>query len=71
MVHASKLKLLSKRDFATFGYADVAYIKRVESHGEVAYAAHAADGSYLAEFADRDTAHAMLRQHEVEPVSLH
>jgi hypothetical protein len=66
-----KLKLLTKHDFATLGYPDIAYVKRIDAAGEVAYAAHAADGSFLWQFADRDAAFAALRQHELEPVSLH
>ncbi len=71
MLPLSKLKILSKHDFAALGYSDFGYVKRVESNGSIAYAAHAADGTYLWQFGDRGQAEAMLREHEVEPFSLH
>ena len=67
----SKLKLLSAHDFAEFGCSDIAYVKAMEADGLVIYAAHAADGSFLWQFDDRDAALAMLHRHELVPVSLH
>lgn len=67
----SKVRLLSKHAFAALGYAELAYVKRVEADGFIAYVAHAADGSYLCQFTDREAACATLREHDLEPVSLH
>jgi hypothetical protein len=49
----------------------VAYVKPVEVNGVATYAIHAADGTYLCRYADRDAAMAAVRQHELSPVSLH
>ena len=71
MLVLAKSKLLSQQEFFELGCQDTAYVKRVDAEGVEAYAAHAADGSYLMLFADRDTAFAELRQHDFEPVSIH
>jgi len=49
----------------------IAYIKAVTVDGIRAYAIHAADGTALAIVKDRDLAFAAVRQHELEPVSVH
>ena len=67
----SNLKLLTPHDFAEFGCSDVGYVKPIEGDGLVTYAAHAADGSFLWQFDDRNAALAMLRRHELLPVSVH
>jgi len=57
----------------TLGGAElpIAYIKAVTIDGIRAYAIHAADGTALAIVKDRDVAFAAVRQHELEPVSVH
>ncbi|MGQ9365521.1 DUF1150 family protein [Azospirillum sp. ST 5-10] len=65
------LHLLSAEDFAAFGVDHVAYIKRVEADGAVTFAVHAADGTPLTVLPDRDIAFAAVRQHDMEPVSVH
>ena len=49
----------------------MAFIKRVAVNDEVAYAIHAADGTQMALMADREVAFAAVRQHGLEPVSVH
>jgi len=71
MLVLAKPKPLSDQEFFELGSHDTAYVKRIEAEGIEAYAAHAADGSYLMLFADLATAHAELRQHDFEPVSIH
>ncbi|HEX9489713.1 MAG TPA: DUF1150 family protein [Stellaceae bacterium] len=71
MLDQSKLKLFSMHAFAALGYSEVAYLKRVEADGDVIFVAHAADGSVLAEFTDRDVACATLVEHDLLPVSVH
>lgn len=71
MLALSKVRPLSQRDFAMFGRSEMAYVKRVETDGVPGYAVHAATGTYLWRCADRDLAVAVLRQHEIEPLSLH
>ena len=62
---------LSQRELGLLGIEDVAYVKRVVLDGTAAFAVHAADGSQIAVLADRELACAMVRQHEMEPVSVH
>jgi hypothetical protein len=71
MLALSKMKSLSLRDFALFGRTEMAYVKQAKSDGAPGYAVHAADGTYLWRFADREQAFAALRQHDLEPLSLH
>jgi hypothetical protein len=71
MLALSKSKLLSQQEFSELGCPDTAYVKRIDAEGIEAYAVHAADGSYLMLFADRDAAFAELRRHDLEPVSIH
>jgi len=71
MLDQAKLKLFSMHAFAALGYSEVAYLKRVEIDGDVVFIAHAADGSVLAEFSDREIACATLAEHDLLPVSVH
>jgi len=66
-----KLKHITPKEFALLGMNDLAYVKRVVVNDEVAYAIHSADGTQVAIMTDRDVAYAAIRQHELEPVSLH
>jgi hypothetical protein len=58
-------------EFESFGILEHAYIKTVQRRGRTHYAVHAADGTYLWHFSDRNTAFAAVRQQELEPVSVH
>lgn len=71
MLDAPKLKLFSKHAFAALGYSEIAYLKRVVAEGGEFIVAHAADGSVLAEFVDRDAACAALAEHDLAAVSVH
>jgi hypothetical protein len=71
MLALSKVRSLSLRDFALYGRSEMAYVKREESDGVSCYAVHAADGTFIWRFADRAMALAALRQHDLEPLSLH
>lgn len=62
---------MSLVDFATFGVEQLAYIKPVVIEGTPAYAVHGADGRPLAAVGDRDVAFALVRQNDLEPVSVH
>jgi hypothetical protein len=62
---------LSPSELGMLGMADVAYIKPVVIDGDEAFAVHAADGTQMAVIADRDLAFAVVRQHELEPLSVH
>jgi hypothetical protein len=71
MLALSKLKSFSQAEFTALGRSDMAYVKRVETNGVAHYAIHAADGDYLWQFDSREVACAALRQHDLEPMSLH
>jgi hypothetical protein len=66
-----RIRQLSTQQLAFFGIQHLAYIKRVEVDGAIAYAIHAADGTQIAVLADRDVAFATVRRHELEPLSVH
>ncbi len=65
------LREISTQDFAMLGVHDVAFIKPVRVDGEVVYSIHAADGTEMAVVSDREVAFATVRQHDLEPLSVH
>ena len=71
MHEAERIRHMSMRELAFFGIQDIAYIRRVVVDGAAAYAVHAADGTQIAVLADRDVAFATVRQHDLEPLSVH
>jgi hypothetical protein len=66
-----KLHTLTGRDFADYGLMRMAYVKPIRAAGSVFYAVHAANGTFLHQYADRDTAYAAVRQHDLEPATIH
>ena len=66
-----RIRRMSRQELALFGVQDIAYVKPVLIDGTAGYAVHAADGTVIAVLDDRDTAFAMLRQNDLEPMSLH
>jgi hypothetical protein len=62
---------LSATRFAAFGVERFCYIKHATQQGRSEYQIHGADGTYLCWYADRATADAALRQHEMELLSVH
>jgi len=62
---------MSAKELALFGMQDMAYIKRVIVNDVAGYAVHAADGTQIAVIPDRNVAFATVRQHDLEPVSVH
>lgn len=71
MHEIGRMRQMSARELAFFGIEDLAYVKRVEVDGAAAYAIHAADGTQIAVLAGRDIAFATVRQHDLEPLSVH
>ena len=65
------LRSLSSQDFQSLGLSQVAYVKPLEQDGHGYFAIHAADGTQMAVVANRDTAYAVIRQHDMEPLTLH
>ncbi|HJU19519.1 MAG TPA: DUF1150 family protein [Stellaceae bacterium] len=71
MSEIERIRQMSRQELALFGVQDMAYVKAVVIDGTAGYAVHAADGTAIAVLSDRDTAFAMLRQHDLEPMSVH
>ncbi len=71
MTRAELILNLSSHDLAMLGIEQVAYVKPVTVDGEARYAVHAADGTPMAVLSDRDIAFATVRQHDLEPLSVH
>jgi hypothetical protein len=66
-----QIRQMSAQELALFGIQDIAYIKRVVANDGPGYIVHAADGTQIAVFADRDVAFATVRQHDLELLSVH
>jgi hypothetical protein len=62
---------LTEQDLTMLGIEKLAYVKPVTIKGDSLFAVHAADGTEIAVIADRDVAYAAVRQHSLEPVSVH
>ena len=71
MNEVARVRHMSARELALFGIQDIAYVRRITVDGAAAYAMHAADGTQIAVLADREVAFATLRQHDLEPLSVH
>ncbi|MDX2028500.1 MAG: DUF1150 family protein [Alphaproteobacteria bacterium] len=64
-------KSLSTHDLGRFGLEDIAYIKTVTINGQRLHAIHAADGTPLTVVNERSLAFATVRQHDMQPASVH
>ena len=71
MNNVERIRQMSARELALFGMQDIAYVKRAVLNDPPGYTVHAADGTQIAAFADRDVASAAMRQHDLEPLSVH
>lgn len=71
MNNVERIRQMSARELALFGMQDVAYVKRAVVNDAPSYTVHAADGTQIAAFAARDVAFVAVRQHDLEPLSVH
>ena len=71
MKEIERIRHMSSRELALFGMQDLAYVKPVLVDGVAAFAVHAADGTQITVLPDREIALATLRQHDLEPLSVH
>ncbi len=71
MTQLEKLRHISAQEFALLGMQHMAYVKRKIADDQVVFAIHAADGTEVAVLSSRDAALATIRQHELEPMSVH
>ncbi len=62
---------LSPEQFAALGMDEVAYVRPAVVEGKKVYAIHSADGNAIGMMAERDVAFAAVKQHDMEPVSVH
>jgi hypothetical protein len=62
---------LTAKELAVLGVQDVAYVRPVRADGKSAFAIHAADGTEMAVVASRELAFAVIRQNDMEAVSVH
>ncbi len=65
------LREMSSTDFAAFGLQELAYVKQVEMSEQPVYAIHGADGTALTAASSREIAFALVRQNDLEPLSVH
>jgi hypothetical protein len=65
------MRQLSARELGMLGMEDVAYIKPIVEDGVEAFAVCAADGTQMAVILNRNLAFAVVRQHDMEPLSVH
>ena len=59
------------QEFALLGLQDIAYVKRIIVNDAPAFAVCAADGTQIAVLNDYQVALAAVRQHDLEPLSVH
>lgn len=57
--------------FAALGVNRMAYVRPAVIEGRTVFAIHGADGSEIGMMAERDIAFAAVKQHDMEPVSVH
>jgi len=64
-------KQITPQEFSILGMQNLAYIKPITVNDGLAFAIHAADGTPMAVMTERQIAEAAIRQHDLEPVSVH
>ena len=71
MTSLGKFKAITPQEFVSLGMQHLAYIKPVTVNDRPMFSIHAADGTPMAVMEDRVVAEAAVRQHELEPMSVH
>lgn len=71
MTQIERLRQISLSDLAALGLQGVGYIRPVAIDDSTAYAVFAADGTQIGVLPTREAALAAMRQHRLEPVSVH
>ena len=66
-----RLQPMSVPEFSQLGVGHIAYIRSVVVNGMPAFGIYSAAGQQLAVVPTRDSAVGIVRQNEMEPVSLH
>lgn len=68
---ARQVRDISPEQLAALGMDRVAYVRPAVIEGQKVYAIHSADGNEIGMMAGRDLAFAAVKQHDMEPVSVH
>jgi hypothetical protein len=68
---AQDIRNITAQDLAVLGLQDMAYLRSVTFEGTAGYGIFTADGTQVAFAPTRALAEAAVRQHELEPVSVH
>lgn len=63
--------MLTATDFAALGVQNLAFVRKVEEGGTVQWGIFSADGTPIGIAPSRDVAFAAVRQHDLEPMSVH
>ncbi|MGB0625138.1 MAG: DUF1150 family protein [Alphaproteobacteria bacterium] len=67
----TRFEKFSPDQFAALGVDQLAYVRPAVVDGRTVYTIHNADGNELGMMAERDIAFAAVKQHDMEPVSVH
>ncbi|MEK9831742.1 MAG: DUF1150 family protein [Rhodospirillaceae bacterium] len=67
----TRFEKFSPDQFAALGVDRLAYVRPAVVDGRTVYTIHNADGNELGMMAERDIAFAAVKQHDMEPVSVH
>lgn len=65
------LRDMTHQDLLALGVSHVAYVRAWERQGETVYVVHGADGTELAVLASLEAARAVIREHDMDLVTLH
>ncbi len=67
----TRFEKFSPNQFAALGVDRLAYVRPAVVDGRMVYTIHNADGNEIGIMAERDIAFAAVKQHDMEPVSVH
>ena len=65
------MRAMTPTDSAALGAQQIAYVKPVVENGQAAYAIHSADGTQHLVVDSLEKAFAVVRQNDLEPLSVH
>lgn len=71
MTSTERVKAMSDRDLAGLGLAEVAYLRPTVIDGQSGFAIHSANGRVVGFAPDRAVALRLIRDNDLEAVSLH
>ncbi len=71
MVNVNRQPTITPEALALLGAPNIAYVRPVLTDQGVAFGIFSANGTEMGIVANRDVAFAVVRQHDMEPVSVH